>query len=86
MPPNAPSCWVNGTASHWHDGIFASTSTHTGGVHGLLTDGSVRFISENIDAGNQATVLPAATTSSASPYGVWGNLGTRAGGEVVGEF
>ena len=44
----------------------------------------MRFISENIDTGNLA---PAVTTvNSPSPYGIRGALGTKAGGEVVGEF
>lgn len=43
-------------------------SLHVGGAHGLLADGSVRFVSSNI-----STVI-------------WGGLGTRAGGEVLGEF
>jgi prepilin-type N-terminal cleavage/methylation domain-containing protein/prepilin-type processing-associated H-X9-DG protein len=86
MRPNGPSCFANGTANHWYDGIYSSSSVHTGGVHALMGDGSVRFISENIDAGNQSTILPSNNSSSVSPYGVWGALGTRAGGEVVGEF
>ncbi len=45
-----------------------SRSYHTGMVHVLLLDGSVRSISENID------IL------------VWRALGSRAGGEIVGEF
>ncbi len=48
-----------------------------------MADGSVRFISENIDAGNQGAVEVA---SGPSPYGVWGALGTMGSGEVVGEF
>lgn len=46
----------------------AARSYHTGGVHAALGDGSVRFISDNID------------------LGTWQALGTRFGGEVVGEF
>ncbi len=47
---------------------MTSRSYHTGMVHVLLLDGSVRSISENIDVF------------------VWRALGSRAGGEVVGEF
>jgi hypothetical protein len=49
----------------------------------VLADGSVRFISENIDTGNLgvATVI-----GNASPYGVWGRLGTKAGGEIIGDY
>ncbi|WP_417379154.1 DUF1559 domain-containing protein [Gimesia sp.] len=61
--PHAP-CGADSTAN---SRTFAR-SYHVGGVHGLLADGAVRFISENIDR---------ATFQS---------LGTRAGGEVIGEF
>ncbi|OYW23772.1 MAG: hypothetical protein B7Z55_03205, partial [Planctomycetales bacterium 12-60-4] len=44
------------------------SSRHTGGVHVLLCDGSVRFVSENV---NLAT---------------WRAVGSREGGEVIGEF
>lgn len=46
----------------------AARSYHVGGVQGTMTDGSVRFFSENID------------------LGVWNALGTRSGGETIGEF
>lgn len=85
LGPNAPSC-TNDTNNN-ADAAFAilsPSSYHTGGVHCLLTDGSVRFISDSIDVGNLGTAVSA--TTNASPYGVWGALGTRAGGEVVGEF
>jgi prepilin-type N-terminal cleavage/methylation domain-containing protein len=49
-------------------GIFAARSYHVGGVHTLMCDGSVRFVSENID------------------LRTWRAAGTRAGGEVLGDF
>lgn len=47
---------------------ITSRSYHTGMVHSMLMDGSVRSISENID------------------IRIWRSIGTRSGGEVVGEF
>ncbi|RMF40892.1 MAG: DUF1559 domain-containing protein [Planctomycetota bacterium] len=47
---------------------FAARSQHTGGIQSILADGSVHFISENIN------------------LQVYHALGTRNGGEVVGEF
>lgn len=85
-PPNTASCFNTGTGNHWFSGMFNTSSNHTGGVPVALTDGSCRFISENIDVGNQAAALPALGTTGASPNGVWGALGTRQGGEVIGDF
>lgn len=81
LPPNAPSCQE--ADSHWAGGMFPPSSRHTGGVQVAMADGSVRFISENIDSGNQGAVE---SITGPSPYGVWGALGTMAGGEVIGEF
>ena len=52
-------------------------------MQAALHDGSVRFISETIDTGNLSVPQPDA---GASKYGVWGALGSKAGGETVGEF
>ena len=85
LPPNSPSCYPG--TSPGSDGISSAGSQHTGGCMVLMGDGGVRFVSENIDSGNQG--LSATYSSSmppASRFGVWGALGTRAGGEVVGEF
>ncbi|MDB5338284.1 MAG: pilE1 4 [Planctomycetaceae bacterium] len=86
VPPNSASCFSNGGGTSYCDGIYSTESRHAGGVQVLMADGAVRFISNYIDTGNQAALLPAVTTSTASPYGVWGALGTRASGEVVSEF
>ena len=44
--PTSAYYGINGTAGSWN-----FTSSHTGGVHFLLGDGSVRFISENVYLG-----------------------------------
>ena len=87
LPPNGPSCaeGVDPNADAAHIAL-APSSAHTGGVHCLMTDGAVRFVSENIDTGNLALPTPAQSSGGASPYGVWGALGTKSGGEVIGEF
>ncbi len=84
LPPNSPSCIGAGTSHEEREGFYSAGSKHTGGAQVVLADGGVRFISENISTGNQATA--ANNLSGQSPYGVWGALGTRNGGEVVGEF
>jgi prepilin-type N-terminal cleavage/methylation domain-containing protein len=87
LGPNKPSCSrTNNPNADSNDSILPPSSFHTGGVQVLMTDGSARFISDNIDTGNLAAVTPAAAASSPSPYGVWGALGTKAGSEVIGEF
>lgn len=84
LPPNSPNCAVGGTEAV--DGIYSSGSLHTGGTQVAFADGSVHFISETIDVGDTKHAPPtAAQYSSAatpSPYGVWGALGTAAGGEA----
>jgi prepilin-type N-terminal cleavage/methylation domain-containing protein/prepilin-type processing-associated H-X9-DG protein len=84
LAPNKPSCTNDGNGNaDATSPLLTATSYHTGGVHALLCDGSVRFISDNIDTGNLGV---AATAGGKSPFGVWGALGTRAGGETIGEF
>jgi len=54
-----------------------------GGAEAAFADGSVRFISENIHAGNPSA--PEALIGQ-SPYGIWGGLATIGQSEVLGEF
>jgi hypothetical protein len=86
VPPNGASCFTTATQGHWERGLYTASSRHVGGTHALLADGAVRFISENIDSGNQAAAPPAEGAAGPSPYGVWGALGTKQGGEVISEF
>ncbi|MFH5806407.1 DUF1559 domain-containing protein [Alienimonas sp. DA493] len=83
LPPNGPSCQQQNIPNH--DGIISAGSRHTGGVQVCMADGSVTFISETIDTGNLNTPRPT-SAGTRSPYGTWGALGTRDGGEVVDEY
>lgn len=81
LGPNKPSC-ITGNLN-WGDAapaIIPPTSNHTGGVNGAMCDGSVQFFSDGIDTGDLSVAAQANTGASA--YGVWGALGTIAGGEV----
>ena len=80
LPPNGPSCSEGGD---FGNGVISAGSFHAGGVQVTMGDGSVRFIAETIDAGNQSA---GPVTSGQSPYGVWGALGSRGGGEVKTDF
>ncbi|HWL10043.1 MAG TPA: DUF1559 domain-containing protein, partial [Planctomicrobium sp.] len=82
LPPNNPACYGIGDS----DGFLTMASRHTGGVHVVMADGAVRFISENIHSGDLTQNAPAFDSSVRSPYGVWGSLGTKSGSETVGEF
>ena len=74
---------MEGSASpHWFPGMWTAGSEHVGGVQACMADGSVHFISSNIDAGNQAAIAPLGSGGGRSPYGVWGALGTKAAGEA----
>ncbi len=78
LPPNSPHC-LQSSNDH-SDGQAPASSWHTGGIQVALADGSVRFISANVDTGNLSA---RDVRSGPSPYGVWGALGSIQGGEVA---
>ena len=82
-PPNGASCG-SGTPAPSNPGIFTPSSAHPGGVHAVFVDGSTKFLSDNINVGDQSAAAPQPTGESS--YGVWGALGTSMSGEVVKQF
>lgn len=89
LPPNSITCSRSNDNS---EGFFTAASRHQGGCHVLMGDGAVKFITDSIEAGDQ-NIAPIQTRGpwlpggSASPYGLWGSLGTRGAKETLeGEF
>jgi len=78
-PPNSPMCvYGDNVDNDW--GVLPPNSRHHGGVNVGMMDGSVRFVSSNIDTGNQNA---RAVSSGPSPFGVWGAMGSPSGSEAV---
>lgn len=59
VPPNGCSCMISGTAPAFAAGattggpavaFITPTSRHTGGVHVMMGDGTVRFVNENVSS------------------------------------
>jgi prepilin-type processing-associated H-X9-DG protein len=87
LPPNSPSCY--GKNAGW---LITASSYHVGGTNVTLCDGSVRYITEAIDCGEldlrlgeSLGVIPRYPHRWTGPstFGVWGALGSAAGGESV---
>lgn len=90
-PPNSPIC--SSGVSTWQPGIYGPSSRHQGGVHVLMGDGAVKFVTDSVESGNLAAGniwwngTGARSPGSRSPYGLWGALGTRGNNEIIsGEF
>ena len=81
VAPNGPTCHWGGGDDNEHMGT--AQSYHTGGVQVCRADGSVGFMSQTIDTGNQLIDDIDTPGNRISPYGVWGALGSMSGGESV---
>ncbi len=82
FPPNSPSCNSN-TSDETGNVVLPPTSNHPGGALVAFADGSVTFINESIDSGDPSQVERAGVGGGVSPYGVWGALGSKSGGEAT---
>ena len=84
LPPNGPSCAVGGKEAV--DGVYTAGSAHPRGCQVAFADGSVQFVSEDVDVGDSSIAPPKVADFTGqklpSPYGVWGAFGTISGGEV----
>ncbi len=91
LPPNSEGSIPLNAANRY---VFTTSSHHQGGAHVVFADGSVKFITDSIEAGNGRTpivwsggVAPTSTPGAPSPFGLWGALGTRGNKEVLsGDF
>lgn len=89
LPPNSPNLLSADAMSR--NQILSAGSYHQGGCHVLMGDGAVKFITDSIEAGNGNAITPMrghssdplVTTGMASPYGLWGALGSRAFRETI---
>lgn len=77
LPPNAPRCTYAHNDTLY--GVWTASSFHPGGINVGMADGSARFISETIYAGDPTAPE---VQDGPSPYGVWGGLGTIRGSET----
>jgi prepilin-type N-terminal cleavage/methylation domain-containing protein len=87
LPPNRELC-THGNGGNNH--ISPPSSRHQGGVHVLMGDGAVIFITDSIEAGaNTGQVwhngMGTQKPGQQSPFGLWGALGTRASKETIEE-
>jgi len=85
LPPNAPTCTSSNSQYAGEGASITASSYHADGANVAMCDGSVRFVLETIDAGspNDSISGSASAYTGASLWGVWGAMGSRAGGEVV---
>ena len=89
--PNSRACqYLNGWQSGgvWRNiGVHVVSSWHPGGANVVMGDGSVKFVTDDVDCGGVGgdpwAVKWNVPGSATNPKGVWSAIATRAGGEAV---
>ena len=84
LPPNSPSCGVVQNPVNWNHGVMSASSYHPNGVVLAIADGGTRYVNDTIDTGDLTKKVGSAA-SIQSHYGVWGAMGSKAGGEAIRE-
>ncbi|MDR3109479.1 MAG: DUF1559 domain-containing protein [Planctomycetaceae bacterium] len=84
MRPNGPACAQGNNEASW--GVYPPQSYHSGGVNCGFVDGSIRFITDNVDTNNLNGTIGGGDPNygGQSRFGVWGALGSINGGESKG--
>jgi prepilin-type N-terminal cleavage/methylation domain-containing protein/prepilin-type processing-associated H-X9-DG protein len=80
VPPNFPRCARDDNSNN---NCLPASSYHTSGANIAMMDGSVRFVSDSIDAGDPTVAMSLANATGASIRGVWGAMGSIAGRESI---
>jgi prepilin-type processing-associated H-X9-DG protein len=88
MPPNSASCASTLSPERNAMNLHAVSSNHSGGVNCLFGDGSLRLISDSINAltvgeTDSSKIDRETDQEGQSRWGVWGALGSAIGGESV---
>lgn len=84
LPPNSPSCGVVQNPVNWNHGVMSASSYHPNGVVLAMADGGTRYVNDTIDTGDLTKKVGSAA-SIQSHYGVYGAMGSKAGGEAIRE-
>jgi prepilin-type processing-associated H-X9-DG protein len=91
LPPNsAPMCTssapsVSYPGADMQYALMNPASWHEGGVNAVMLDGAVRFVADNIDAGNPNGPADSNGDSYVGPskWGIWGGMGTHNSAEAI---